>query len=220
MDTTQLLTPAEIERRVFAWLQGRPAASMDEWRELGEEGVQRLYAIAATPRTGVRANRLRGAALAVLGQLGDPEHIDVLLEVFDDPEAIGVVRCGAIEGLGFLGMPRALPLLQSQAYHADFRVRLYSVTALARMQHALTRRILGDVSTRDPHPQVRRAAAAELDRLRAALTVAPVVRVHHDSAARTIEGDFEAPSGLTGEFDAATQDDALGLVTDRWEQVG
>ena len=222
MDTTLLLTPAEIERRVFAWLQGRPLATMDEWRALGDEGVQRLYAIAAAPRTGVRANRLRGAALGVLGQLGDAEHIDVLIEVFDDPEAISVVRCGAIEGLGFLGLPRALPLLQSQAYHGDFRVRLYAVAALARMAQPLTRRILADVSTRDPHPQVRRAAAAELERVRSVLATVPFVpfvRSAHADVARTIEGEFEAPPAASGEHEAVTED-SLAMVTERWERVG
>lgn len=165
MDRSLLLSPAEIERRVFAWLQGRPPATPEDWATLGSEGMKRLFAIAVTPRSGNRANRLRSAALATLGQIGEAEHVDPLLEVFDEPDLASIVRCGAIEGLGHLGLPRALPLLQSQAFHADFRVRLYAVSALARMPKALTRRVLQDVAMRDPHTQVRRAASVEVDRM-------------------------------------------------------
>lgn len=218
MDRSLLLSPAEIERRVFAWLQGRPPATPEDWTSLGSEGLKRLFAIAVTPRTGNRANRLRAAALATLGQLGDPEHVDPLLEVFDEPDLLSMIRCGAIEGLGHLGLPRALPLLQSQAYHSDFRVRLYAVSALARMPKALTRRILQDVSMRDPHAQVRRAATAELDRMAgrqpAVVGVAPP-EDKRDRAGRTLHGEIEAPEAPTIE-DVAHDTHEHGDATESW----
>jgi len=193
-----LLTPAEIERRVFSWLQSKPPATREDWLSLGTEGMKRLYSIAVTPRTGTRANRLRSAALGCLGKLGDIEHLEPLLAVFEEPDPASIVRCGAIEGLGHLGLPRALPLLQSQAYHPDFRVRLYSVAALARMPRALTRRLLNDISMRDPVQQVRRAAQVELDRISGdstgGLETGPPNR---DGAARTLEGEISAPPAPT-----------------------
>jgi hypothetical protein len=216
MDRSLLLSPAEIERRVFAWLQGRPPATPDDWATLGSEGMKRLFAIAVTPRSGNRANRLRSAALGTLGQIGEAEHVDPLLEVFDEPDLASIVRCGAIEGLGHLGLPRALPLLQSQAFHADFRVRLYAVGALARMPKALTRRVLQDVAMRDPHTQVRRAATVELDRMAGKSPVA----VGSLADRRQREGvehhvEVEGPEGHTlDDVDAVTLEQ--GDATESW----
>lgn len=217
MDRSLLLSPAEIERRVFAWLQGRPPATPEDWSSLGSEGLKRLFAIAVTPRSGNRANRLRAAALATLGSLGDPEHVDPLLEVFDEPDLISMVRCGAIEGLGHLGLPRALPLLQSQAYHSDFRVRLYAVGALAKMPKALTRRILVDVSTRDPHQQVRRAAKVELERMSGIKPQLVGAKADdRDRAGLTIDGVIEAPEAPTIEGPAADHTLEQGDETESW----
>ncbi len=213
-----LLTPAEIERRVFSWLQGRPQASREDWQSLGPEGLKRLYSIAVTERKGARANKLRAAALACLGQFGDPEHLDPLLEVFEEADVPNMVRCGAIEGLGHLGVPRALPLLQSQAFHQDFRVRLYAVAALARMPRALTRRLLKDISMRDPITQVRRAAASELQRLDAP-TVGGVETgpSNRDGSVRTHEGLIAAPADSMDEMrvDATLPSDP-GQCTEQW----
>ena len=217
MDRSLLLSPAEIERRVFAWLQGRPPATPADWATLGSEGMKRLFAIAVTPRSGNRANRLRSAALATLGQLGDPEHVDPLLEVFDEPELVSIVRCGAIEGLGHLGLPRALPLLQSQAFHADFRVRLYAVGALARMPKALTKRVIHDVSMRDPHQQVRRAALAELDRMVGKQPA--VVGSVSDARERSTGGDhveIEGSEAETLEDGVVAQTLEAGDATESW----
>ncbi len=169
-----VLTPAEVERRVVAYLQGRPDATRDDWRRLGAHGMRWLYTIAVSPVEGNRANRLRAAGLATLGQLAGRSKMDALLDVLAEPDVPIMVRCGAIEGLGYANHPRALPALQAQAFHNDFRVRLYSCTALGRNGSAGARRILEDVSGRDPHSQVRRAARVEFERARArALTEPP-----------------------------------------------
>lgn len=202
---------------MFSWLQGRPAASRQDWRSLGTEGMKRLYSIAVTQRTGTRANRLRSAALGCLGQLGDEEHLEAILEVFEEPDLPSIVRCGCIEGLGYLGAPRALPLLQSQAFHADFRVRLYAVAALARMPRALTRRLLNDISMRDPVQQVRRAARAELDRIvgctGGGLETGPPNR---DGSVRTMDGEFAAPEApsMNGRLTGSTFEP--GELTEEW----
>ncbi len=162
-----LLTPAEIERRVVAYLNGRPRASRDEWRRLGPHGMRWLYTIAVSEAKGTRASRLRAAALATLGQLAGSTRIDALLEVLVEPEVSVIVRCGAIEGLGHAGLNRAVPALQAQAYHPDFKVRLYACTALGRIGTAGAQRALRDVALRDPHSQVKRAARVELDRIAA-----------------------------------------------------
>ena len=76
-----------------------------------------------------------------------------------------MVRCGAIEGLGHVGHSRAIPVLQSQAYHGEFKVRLYALSALSRIGTAGARRIIEDMHLQDPHSQVRRAASVELKKL-------------------------------------------------------
>lgn len=162
-----VLTPAEVERRVVAYLQGRPEATRDDWRRLGAHGMRWLYTIAVSPVEGNRANRLRAAGLATLGQLAGRSKMEALLDVLAEPEVPIMVRCGAIEGLGYANHPRALPALQAQAFHHDFRVRLYSCTALGRIGSAGARRILEDVAYRDPHSQVKRAARVEFERARA-----------------------------------------------------
>ena len=127
------------------------------------------------------------------------------------------MRCGAIEGLGHLGVPRALPLLQSQAFHGDFRVRLYAITALARMPRALTRRVLYDVSMRDPVQQVRRAAAAELVRITGdhsgGIETGPMNR---DGAVRTMEGEIQAPPAPSFEGNFACTTLQPGEATEEW----
>jgi hypothetical protein len=57
-----------------------------------------------------------------------------------------------------------VPALQGQAYHPEFKVRLYSCTALGRIGTAGAIRALRDVAMRDPHSQVKRAAQVELER--------------------------------------------------------
>lgn len=165
-DALPLLTPAEVERRVVAYLNGRPRASREEWRRLGPHGMRWLFTIAMSDVDGNRANRLRAAALATMGQLAGASRIGALLEVLMAPGIPVIVRCGAMEGLGHAGLNRAVPVLQAQAYHPDFKVRLYACTALGRIGSAGAIRALGDIATRDPHAQVRRAAQVELDRCR------------------------------------------------------
>lgn len=185
-----VLTPAEIERRVVAYLQGRPEATREDWRQLGAHGMRWLYTIAVCPVEGNRANRLRAAALATLGQLAGKSKIDALLDVLAEPDVSIMVRCGAIEGLGYANHPRALPALQAQAFHHDFRVRLYAATALGRLGSAGARRILEDIAGRDPHSQVRRAAVVEHQRAVARANEAPPV------VAATDETEYKRPAKI------------------------
>lgn len=211
-----LLTPAEIERRVYLWLQGRPPATPEDWRRLGPEGHKRLLGVAVTAREGARANKLRGAALVVLGQMGDERHMDAILEVFDDPTVPVVVRCGAIEALGYMGRLRSLPLLQSQAFHSDFKVRLFAVSALARIPGALSRRIIADVAMRDPIQQVRRSAQAELERLdRKAAEARSPVKTSRDAPCTTLEEEIEAP-GVSLSPGGNTMPSPTADATDPW----
>ncbi len=165
MAAAPVLTAAEIERRVLAFLRGEPPASREDWQRLGPAGMRLLYSVAVSEGIGAAGNRLRAAALATLGQLGGRNGIKPLMEVLAEPNLPLMVRCGAIEGLGHIGHTRAVPVLQSQAYQSDFKVRLYACAALARIGSAGAQRILEDVTLRDPHSQVRRAAKVEMGKL-------------------------------------------------------
>jgi hypothetical protein len=165
MSDSRTLTLAEIERRVVSYLKGKPVATREQWREVGPQGMRLLYTIAVTGGGDLARQRLRAAALATLGQLGGAVGMKPLVDALTEPEVSTIVRCGAIEGLGHVGHSRAIPVLQSQAYHAEFKVRLYALSALARIGTAGAHRIIEDLSLRDPHSQVRRAAGVELKKL-------------------------------------------------------
>lgn len=165
MSDAPKLTLAEVERRVVSYLKGKPVATRDQWRELGPQGMRLLYTIAVTGGGDQARHRLRAAALATLGQLGGAVGMKPLVDALTEPEVSVMVRCGAIEGLGHVGHSRAIPVLQAQAYHAEFKVRLYALSALARIGTAGARRIIEDMSLQDPHSQVRRAAGVELKKL-------------------------------------------------------
>ena len=163
--TPPALTPAEIERRVVAYLNGAPKASRQDWRSLGPLGMRWLYTRAVSPSEDVPGHRLRASALATLGQLAGSSSVGPLMDVLAEPGIPLIVRCGALEGLGHARHQRAVPALQAQAYSSEFKVRLYAATALGRVGTAGAKRALRDLAMRDPHGQVRRAAQAELDRL-------------------------------------------------------
>jgi HEAT repeat protein len=173
MSDEPALTLAEVERRVINYLKGKPVATRDQWRALGSQGMRLLYTIAVSAGGDDARQRLRAAALATLGQLGGVAGMKPLVDALTEPEVSTMVRCGAIEGLGHVGHSRAIPVLQSQAYHAEFKVRLYALSALARIGTAGGRRIIEDMRLKDPHSQVRRAASVELKKLDAAKAAKP-----------------------------------------------
>jgi HEAT repeat protein len=124
-----------------------------------------LYSLAVTAGDDMDDHRTRAAALATLGELGGTAGTQPLVDAVTEPGVPVVVRCGAIEGLGHVASSRAVPVLQSQAYFPEFKVRLYAVAALGKVGSAASRRILEDIALRDPHSQVKRAAEVELKRL-------------------------------------------------------
>ena len=158
------MDPVRLERKVLDLLGDREPATPAVWRSLGPTALTKLYALAVSPTETPRGDRIRAAALATLGRLGALSRIHAMFDALAD-DVPPMVRCGAIEGLGLLRHPRAIPILQSQAFHQDFKVRLYACEALARIGTAGARRVLDDVGLRDPHPQVRRSAQAELKAL-------------------------------------------------------
>lgn len=160
-----VLTEEQVAERVEGFLTGRIPATRDDWRALGASGTRHLQSLAINPAPDDAGQRVRAAALATLGQLGGPAQVDTLVEALAEPGAPVVVRCGAIEGLGYIGGARALPLLQAQALDRDFRIRLYAVSALGRLGSQGARRILEELQHLDPHAQVKRAARVELERI-------------------------------------------------------
>ena len=157
--------PNAVEREVLKLLSSRSPVTAAQWKALGPPGLTKLYALAVSPSESRRADRIRGSALATLGRLGALSRIHAMFDAIAEPEVATIVRCGAIEGLGLLRHARALAVLQSQAFHSEFKVRLYACEALGRIGTAGARRVLQDVSQRDPHDQVRRSALAEIKAL-------------------------------------------------------
>jgi HEAT repeat protein len=159
------MNPVRLERAVLDLLASRDPPPASRWRSLGAGGLTKLYAMAVSPSETDRGHRFRGAALATLGRLGALSRIHAMFDALAERDLPVVVRCGAIEGLGFLRHDRAIAILQSQAFHMEFKVRLYACQALSRIGSAGAKRILCDIAQRDAHHQVRRAAKAELTAL-------------------------------------------------------
>jgi HEAT repeat protein len=100
------------------------------------------------------------AAIRTLAVIGDDQAGQPLIEILHtatDPE----VRLAAIEALGAIGSPRALPVLRNQARSADGRIRAGAVSALGEIGDRGALDLLASSLT-DPEWWVRRNSAAAM----------------------------------------------------------
>jgi len=86
-------------------------------------------------------NWMRPFAAAALGRLGDKQAFDHLINILEDEDI--VVQIAAVEGLGYLGDERALPLLQQKQQYDDgidefgISVKNTAIEAIERIRNKL-----------------------------------------------------------------------------------
>ena len=77
---------------------------------------------------------VRRVLVEAIVRTGDPLAFDMLLHAAkNDPDS--VVCCEAMNGLGLLGDPRALPVLHWWEQHGNEEQRSYATTAIARIEN-------------------------------------------------------------------------------------
>jgi len=105
---------------------------------------------------------VRVAAIACLGQLGDPASVEPLTAMLDDPD--WEVRAAALEALGRLGDRRAFEPVAARLHDGDQEVRLQAAEALGRVgdERVIEKLVL---TMLDEHSGVRQAAARALNRI-------------------------------------------------------
>lgn len=107
------------------------------------------------------------AAIRALGVIGDDDAVKPLVEILQGASDTEV-RLAAVETLGTLANPLAVPALESAAGATDWRVRAKSMTALGEIGAPGSLDVLSD-GLRDREWWVRRNAAAALIRVRGGL---------------------------------------------------
>ncbi|MEX2444559.1 MAG: HEAT repeat domain-containing protein [Alkalispirochaeta sp.] len=104
------------------------------------------------------SGEIKGRILIELGRRGDPDVFDFVSEIIQEgEEAQTTLQRYAIDTLGKLGDPRALPTILSQFDSSDAMTRAYAVNALANFDTPEANRALVD-SLRDDFWRVRVAA--------------------------------------------------------------
>jgi len=107
---------------------------------------------------------VRFSAAVSLGNLGNPEAFQVLMKALDAPEV--VLQQAAIAALGEIGAIDAVDKILTFAQSEDWLVRQRLAEALGKLDTPKSRSALSYLS-KDPHPQVSRAAVLSLDGLEA-----------------------------------------------------
>ncbi len=117
-----------------------------------ESGAADLDAEIPVPPESRTYPALRVASLKTIGEIGDGSLIDVLVPWLSDPRS--EVRYAAVQALGFLGDPAAIPHLRARLQDDDRGVRDMAGIHLERLEKLQEAR--SDLGSSDPK---RRAAA-------------------------------------------------------------
>jgi HEAT repeat protein len=119
----------------------------------------------------------RGMAAIALGNIPDPQAVDMLLELLDDEDQR--VVCAAIQSLGMQGDLRATPRLVELEHTGDVEVRCCVLSAIAQIADP---RAFATVVTAlfDVDDQVRRNAAAAIGRLGDKRALEPLYQLLND----------------------------------------
>src|SRR5688572_21242903 len=101
-------------------------AVMDRLTRIGKPAVEPLIAALSTPKSSVR-----GAAIWILGEIGDPHATALLLKLVRsrDQSCLAV----SVEALGNLGAKEAIPDLKTLTTHEEMVVRNEAAYSLARL---------------------------------------------------------------------------------------
>ncbi|HSK07264.1 MAG TPA: HEAT repeat domain-containing protein [Acidimicrobiia bacterium] len=180
-------------------------------------GAKATWPLAAYIRVNLGHDENRGVieAIRVLGTIGDREIGPVLsgvLRVASDPE----VQLAAIEALGFVGGPMAIPPLDHALRSPDWRLRAKAATALGHIGDPSVNRALA-ARLEDENWWVRRNSAAALGSLPRGDQVLLATMRSADQSAREAAAEALADIGtltaarLRDEAGVASHEDVLLL---------
>ncbi len=94
-------------------------------------------------RRWVREANVKASITKALGQIGGPEVLDALIALAEKPNILeDLVTWNAIKGLGKIGDPRALPLLEQILKARDFPQKEYAITAIGNIGGHDAKRLL------------------------------------------------------------------------------
>ena len=113
---------------------GRLAPAVGAVRLLAAAGSDSAVLTELYEESGISED-VRGQILVELGERGDPQVFDFISEIIgEDEEATTVLQRFALDTLGKLGDPRALPIIMRQFDSPDALTRAYAVNALRQFE--------------------------------------------------------------------------------------
>jgi HEAT repeat protein len=174
-------------------------------------GAKATWPLAAYIRVNLGHDENRGVieAIRVLGTIGDREIGPILsgvLRVASDPE----VQLAAIEALGFVGGPMAIPPLDHALRSSDWRLRAKAASALGHIGDPSVNRALA-ARLEDENWWVRRNSAAALGSLPGGDQVLLATMRSPEQSARDAAAETLADIGT---LTAARQRDEAGVATE------
>jgi hypothetical protein len=127
------------KRTNFVVVGSDPGSKLQKARELGITilNEQQFLAMVKSVQSQTPSDRVRCRAIRALGLSGDPNALEPLLQVLNDP--VPVVRITAAEAMGWLGNPRAFTALAAVLdSDAPFPLKRSVAESLRRLGHQPT----------------------------------------------------------------------------------
>ena len=128
-------------------------AAIDILRKIGDDGIDVLHTLAVD-----KSDDIRLFVLDILGTIGNPESVDVLIGALRDPNSN--VRNAAVVSLGLLGHPKAFehlkPLIEDEEW-----IRFSTIEALSQIPHENTPGFLLEQLDRWSHDELTVSALLE-----------------------------------------------------------
>ncbi|MCG8481382.1 MAG: HEAT repeat domain-containing protein [Spirochaetales bacterium] len=133
-ETGAVLTDESVTALLAISRDGRLGPSVGAVRLLASAGTDAAVLTELYDESGISED-VRGQILVELGERGDPQVFDFVREIIgEDEEATTVLQRFALDTLGKLGDPRALPIIMRQFDSSDALTRAYAVNALRQFE--------------------------------------------------------------------------------------
>ncbi len=133
-ETGAALSDASVDALLAISRDGRLGPAVGAVRLLAAAGTDASILTELYDESGISED-VRGQILVELGERGDPQVFDFITEIIgEDEEATTVLQRFALDTLGKLGDPRALPIIMRQFDSSDALTRAYAVNALRQFE--------------------------------------------------------------------------------------
>jgi HEAT repeat protein len=195
-DTQDALLRSAVVRAILRIADDGVVADIARFLRHPEKKVRMLAAHALGQTHGAQAAKelqqalqdeffdVREAAVKALGELRDPEVVDILLKLAQEPQRYPYVW--VVDSLGKIGNPKALPALMAALQHHSFDVKEAAMDGVTRLRakEAIPALIsfLDDANAR-----LRQSAAKALEKLRKYVEVERQLSGRRGDARETME---------------------------------